>query len=209
MKWHALLIPAALMLVAPVERPVYAQASVYAGCAVEARADSTTIAAPGLSLTADWSAANTLGPFVPETRVDADGNRTWWNSEGYTGRTEWPWLVETGLMGRRTLVGRTLQGSPAGQGRAVYVRVVNVRAVAVGQVEPGGWVDRYVCDVLVTVEPWPAHPGDANRDGVRTPGDIWYFTSQYMSGHPQADFDGDGAVTMADLFDFLAAYFAA
>ena len=200
---HAL-IPAALLLACPMARTANAQTTHYLNCVVESRATSTTIAAPGLSLFADFAPTNTLAPFLPETWCSVDGNLTHWNSEGYTGLTVFPTLVVARQM---TLVGRTLQGSAVGQGQAVSIRVSNVNAVAIGQIEPGGWVDRYTCDVAVNIAPWPWHPGDANRDGVRNPGDIWYYTEQFMAHHPQADFNGDDAVTMQDLFEFIAAYF--
>ena len=207
---HAL-IPAALLLVAPMVRTANAQTTHHIRCVVESREFSTTIAAQpdeerAFSLFANFAPTNTLAPFVPETWCSVDGNLTHWNSEGYTGLTVFPTLVVARQM---TLVGRTLQGSAVGQGQAVSIRVSNVNAVAIGQLEPGGWVDRYTCDLAVNIGPWPWHPGDANKDGVRNPGDIWYFTEQYMKAQPQADFDGDDAVTMQDLFDFLTAYFGA
>lgn len=201
-----LLIPFAVIWFGGFREHAIAQTTTYA-CAVESRATSTTITAPGLMLHGQWEAANPYTPFVPETRVDAGGNRTHWNSEGYSGLTAWPWLAESGYFGNWTLVGRTLQGSPAGAGQAMYVRVESHRVVRVGQPEPGGWVDRYECSLTVNITDWPWHPGDANRDGMRSATDIYYVIEQHVLHQPQADFNGDGTVTMQDLLDFLDAFF--
>lgn len=193
-----------LMLVAFVPPTAIAQTTTYTGVAVESRATSTTYTGEGLSIVGQWPASNPLYPFVPETRVNASGNLAHWNSEGYSGRTEWPRLgaPSTGWM----LVGRTLQGSPAGEGKAVFAITTNAQVVRVGELEPGGWVDRYTCDLTIRITDWPWHPGDFNRSGNRSIMDIYTFCDQYMLGRPQADFDGDDAVTPQDLFDFIAAY---
>lgn len=192
--------PVLIALLASAPKPAVAQTFT---AAVESRATSTTITAPGLTIVGDWAASNPLAPFLPETFADIDGNVTHWNSEGYTGRTEWPWLAG----GRATLIGRTLQGSAAGAGKAVFIRVTGHEYLGTTIIAPGDWFDRYTCTIVVSVVDWPWHPGDANRDGVRNAGDIWYNVEQYMRGEPQADVNGDGVLTQQDIFDFLDSFF--
>jgi hypothetical protein len=52
-------------------------------------------------------------------------------------------------------------------------------------------------------------PGDFNGAGGVTVQDIFDFLAAYFAGLPSADFNGAGGVTVQDIFDFLAAYFAA
>lgn len=195
-----LLIPAALMLVAPVPRTAIAQTTTYE-VAVESRATSTMYSGEGLSIVGMWVPD---APFQPVSIGLVGGNAFHWNSEGYTGRTEWPILgaPSTGWM----LLGKTLQGSAAGVGKAVWGITTRQRVVAVGQPVPGGWVDRYTCDLTIRVEDWPWRPADFNRSGNVSIMDIYTFCEQYLMGSWQADFDGDDAITTQDLFDFIAAY---
>lgn len=207
MKTIALLIPAALMLVAPVARPVYAQPIVYVGAVVETRASGTsTIAAPGVLIRSDWSAGNALAPFVPDVVGDIAGDLIRWNGDGYTGLVVYNWLISPPRGQSMILAGRTRQGSASGPFRAVWLRAANDRGYAV-RMDGAEWVESRACDLAVLVTPWPWHPADENRDGVRNASDVWTFTERYVLGLPQADFNGDGAVTAGDLFDFVAAYF--
>lgn len=194
-----------LMLVAFVPPTAFAQTTTYTNVAVESRATSTTYTGEGLSIVGEWPASNPLVPFLPETFATIDGNLTHWNSEGYTGHTEWPRLVH----GNPTLIGRTLQGSAAGSGKAVVVRVTQHAYNGTTIIADGNWFDRYTCTLVVSVIDWPWHPGDFNRSGNRSIIDLWTFCEQYFLGRPQADFDGDGAVMQQDLFDFIAAYLGA
>ncbi len=50
-------------------------------------------------------------------------------------------------------------------------------------------------------------PGDFNHDGAVSVQDIFDFLAAYFAGGPNADFNGSGEVTVQDIFDFLAAYF--
>ena len=54
----------------------------------------------------------------------------------------------------------------------------------------------------------PCCRADFNRSGAVSVQDIFDFLAAYFAGNPRADFNGSGAVTVQDIFDFLAAYFA-
>ncbi len=54
----------------------------------------------------------------------------------------------------------------------------------------------------------PACPADFNNSGSVTVQDIFDFLAAYFAGDPSADFNNSGSVTVQDIFDFLAAYFA-
>lgn len=49
---------------------------------------------------------------------------------------------------------------------------------------------------------------DANDSGAVTVQDIFDFLAEYFASSPRADVNVDGAVSVQDIFDFLAAYFA-
>jgi len=49
---------------------------------------------------------------------------------------------------------------------------------------------------------------DFNNSGTVTVQDIFDFLAAYFAGSPAADFNSSGTVTVQDIFDFLAAYFA-
>jgi hypothetical protein len=51
-------------------------------------------------------------------------------------------------------------------------------------------------------------PANINGYGGVTVQDIFDFLAAYFAGAPQGDFNNSGAVTVQDIFDFLAAYFA-
>ena len=52
-------------------------------------------------------------------------------------------------------------------------------------------------------------PADANCSGVLSVQDIFDFLAAYFAATSAADFNGSGAtVSVQDIFDFLAAYFA-
>jgi alpha-amylase len=51
------------------------------------------------------------------------------------------------------------------------------------------------------------HPADVNGDGSRTPADIFSFLALYFAASPTADFTDDGLRSPADIFAFLNAYF--
>ena len=50
---------------------------------------------------------------------------------------------------------------------------------------------------------------DVNGSGDVTVQDIFDFLALYFASDPRADFNASGAVTVQDIFDFLAAYFVA
>jgi hypothetical protein len=50
-------------------------------------------------------------------------------------------------------------------------------------------------------------PADFNGSGAVTVQDIFDFLAAYFANAPGADFNGQGGVTVQDIFDFLAAYF--
>jgi hypothetical protein len=52
-----------------------------------------------------------------------------------------------------------------------------------------------------------ACPADFNHVGGVTVQDIFDFLAAYFAGLPTADFNGVGGVTVQDIFDFLGAYF--
>jgi hypothetical protein len=51
-------------------------------------------------------------------------------------------------------------------------------------------------------------PSDINRSGSLTVQDIFDFLARYFAGSLDGDFNGTGGISVQDLFDFLAAYFA-
>jgi hypothetical protein len=51
--------------------------------------------------------------------------------------------------------------------------------------------------------------GDFNLDGAKSVQDIFDFLAAYFGGGTSGDWNGDGAVGVQDIFDFLADYFAA
>lgn len=51
-------------------------------------------------------------------------------------------------------------------------------------------------------------PADFNGDGALTVADFTAFRSAYLSGHGSADFNGDDALTVADFTAFRNAYIA-
>ncbi len=54
----------------------------------------------------------------------------------------------------------------------------------------------------------PACAADINHSGTVTVQDIFDFLAAYFAGDPIANFNGDAGITVQDLFDFLGAYFA-
>lgn len=74
--------------------------------------------------------------------------------------------------------------------------------------------DRYVGGswVASTLDfPFQIHgacPADFNGVGGVSVQDVFDYLAAYFAGGPDADFDGASGVTVQDLFDFLAAYFA-
>ena len=50
--------------------------------------------------------------------------------------------------------------------------------------------------------------GDHNGDGAVTVQDIFDFLGDWFANKPSADFNGSGSVTVQDIFDFLGAWFA-
>jgi hypothetical protein len=51
-------------------------------------------------------------------------------------------------------------------------------------------------------------PADFNQSGAISVQDIFDFLAAYFAGDPRADFNHSGAISVQDIFDFLAAYFA-
>jgi hypothetical protein len=49
---------------------------------------------------------------------------------------------------------------------------------------------------------------DFNCSGAVSVQDVFDFLAAYFSGDARADFNGAGGVSVQDIFDFLAAYFA-
>lgn len=54
----------------------------------------------------------------------------------------------------------------------------------------------------------PACAADVDRSGALSVQDVFDFLALYFAADPRADFDRSGGVTVQDVFDFLAAYFA-
>lgn len=51
-------------------------------------------------------------------------------------------------------------------------------------------------------------PQDFNGDGALTVSDIFDFLAAWFASDPRANFDGIGGTTVADIFAFLSAWFA-
>ncbi len=54
----------------------------------------------------------------------------------------------------------------------------------------------------------PACRADFNGSGAVSVQDIFDFLAAYFSSDPRADFNNSGGVSVQDIFDYLAAYFA-
>lgn len=67
-----------------------------------------------------------------------------------------------------------------------------------------------IAAVTNTSETPPAPPcaADFNGAGGLTVQDIFDFLAAYFAGEPSADFNGVGGLSVQDIFEFLAAYFA-
>ncbi len=122
---------------------------------------------------------------------------------------------------------------PAGQYR---LRAVSLRSAGVTGSPPVSWPSPYLfridsdCDndgqgdaaqiaanqaldadqdgVLDSCQPGAACPCDFNHSGAVTVQDIFDFLAGYFQASPLADFNHSGAVTIQDIFDFLGCYFA-
>ncbi|MCC6322479.1 MAG: hypothetical protein IT438_13700 [Phycisphaerales bacterium] len=57
------------------------------------------------------------------------------------------------------------------------------------------------------VVPIPDCPADFNLSGTVTVQDLFDFLAAYFAGDPHADINGSASITVQDIFDFLAAYF--
>ena len=55
---------------------------------------------------------------------------------------------------------------------------------------------------------WTICPPDFNCSGTLTINDIFDFLAAWFAGNPAADFNGAGGIGIQDIFDFLAAWFA-
>ena len=51
-------------------------------------------------------------------------------------------------------------------------------------------------------------PADFNASGAVSVQDIFDFLAAYFEGDVRADFNASGAISVQDIFDYLAAYFA-
>ena len=51
-------------------------------------------------------------------------------------------------------------------------------------------------------------PGDHNLSGVVSVQDIFDFLADYFAGSLRADYNNSGTLSVQDIFDFLAIYFA-
>jgi hypothetical protein len=54
----------------------------------------------------------------------------------------------------------------------------------------------------------PGCAADFNGDGTLSVQDIFDFLSAWFAGTPSADFNGAGGLSVQDIFDFLSAWFA-
>lgn len=64
-----------------------------------------------------------------------------------------------------------------------------------------------VSPFLIKLTDQPCCPPDYNGDGAISVQDIFDFLAGYFGQDPEADFNGDGNLSVQDIFDFLAAYF--
>jgi hypothetical protein len=60
---------------------------------------------------------------------------------------------------------------------------------------------------LLRITQTPDCPADFNDSGAVTVQDIFDFLAAYFTQNPSADFNNSGGVTVQDIFDFLGAYF--
>lgn len=60
---------------------------------------------------------------------------------------------------------------------------------------------------VATLSDQPMCAADFNNSGSITVQDIFDFLAAYFAGLPGADFNGAGGITVQDIFDYLAAYF--
>ncbi len=61
---------------------------------------------------------------------------------------------------------------------------------------------------LTSDDPWNPCPADISGNGIISVQDIFDFLAFYFAGDCRADFNNVSGVSVQDIFDFLAAYFA-
>lgn len=65
--------------------------------------------------------------------------------------------------------------------------------------------------MVITPDPagvTPVCPPDINGNGIVSLQDLFDFLAAYFSNNPQADINGSASISVQDIFDYLAAYFA-
>ena len=80
--------------------------------------------------------------------------------------------------------------------------------VLLGTTTNGSSVDSVSTANIVAGGPRIACPCDFNHDGARSVQDIFDFLAAWFVASPAANFNGVGGVTVQDIFDFLACWFA-
>lgn len=63
--------------------------------------------------------------------------------------------------------------------------------------------------MITIADPLQVDPGDFNQDGARSVEDIFEFLAAWQTSSPRADLDGSGYCEPQDIFEFIGRYFGA
>jgi hypothetical protein len=106
-------------------------------------------------------------------------------------------------------------GAPLADGPRVIGAATDTLQILQTELGDAGWYDVVLTDPCGSTVSLPVQlsvvvpcPADFNRTGGITVQDIFDFLAAYFAGDPRADFNQAGGLSVQDIFDFLAAYFA-
>lgn len=136
-----------------------------------------------------------------------------------TGPFMYQWQVQT-APGVWQTMGNDPGPLPCGGGAFSYAAPINSPSVSIGirpcpgdPTQPQRFQVRALvtsgCGGLTSSEAtYTICPADFNCSGGVSVQDIFDFLAAYFAGQPSADFNGSGTISVQDIFDFLGAYFA-
>jgi len=116
-----------------------------------------------------------------------------------------PALAQSG--GPYTLTWSTLDGGGATQASigGPYTVAGTIGQPDAGPIELG---PPYACEPGFWNHTIAGCPADFNGSGAVSVQDIFDFLGAYFASDPRADFNTSGTISVQDIFDFLSAYFA-
>ncbi|MCC6323087.1 MAG: hypothetical protein IT438_16815 [Phycisphaerales bacterium] len=120
-------------------------------------------------------------------------------------------IVQDGLGPNPGTPANAAYGSPLALGaltfRAKIVYDVDADGLFADPTSGGSNSHDQAYNVAMVIVPRP-DVGDFNFDGAKTVQDLFDFLAAYFSNGPGGDWNADGSTSVQDIFDFLAAYFA-